>query len=153
MSGNKHPTGSAGPSMKTASGMPPIWLRFPAAAGVDPLYGIERRSLPAFELVPSDVPLSILESMALSKAVIGTTVACIPELLAEGRGFLVPPAREKLLAEQWVRGFDARPEQRVAGWPGLYVEEQRTWADMGRALERVLVANGHGLNVFKDRGD
>ena len=101
-----------------------------------------------FELVPSDVPLSILEAMALRKSVIGTTVACIPELLGDGRGFLVPPASADSLARQF---------ELLATTPGIteahghaaraYVETHRTWVGMGKTLECVLSGirgNGHG---------
>lgn len=100
-----------------------------------------------FELVPSDVPLSILEAMALSKGVIGTTVACIPELLEDGRGFLVPPAAPECLAEQL---------QMMAAQPAIcdargqvaraYVGAQRTWAHMGKRLEHVLAVSCGNAN-------
>lgn len=44
-----------------------------------------------FKVVPSDVPTSILESMAMGKAVISTNVDGIPELLEDGRGLIVEP--------------------------------------------------------------
>jgi phosphatidyl-myo-inositol dimannoside synthase len=46
-------------------------------------------SLP-FKIIISDVPLSILEAMALGKAVIATNIGCIPELI-NGRGLIVNP--------------------------------------------------------------
>jgi glycosyltransferase involved in cell wall biosynthesis len=52
-----------------------------------------------FDLVPSDVPLSVLEAMALGIPVITTQVACVPELLAEGAGLCVPPCSVSMLAE------------------------------------------------------
>jgi len=52
-----------------------------------------------FDLVPSDVPLSVLETMALGIPVITTQVACVPELLAEGAGLCVPPCNVSVLAE------------------------------------------------------
>lgn len=53
-----------------------------------------------FKIVPSDVPTSILESMALGKTVISTAVDGIPELLEDGRGFVVKPNNEEELAEK-----------------------------------------------------
>jgi glycosyltransferase involved in cell wall biosynthesis len=92
-----------------------------------------------FELVPSDVPLSILEAMALGKGVIGTEVACLPELLADGRGFLVPPASVSALTRQ-IQLLANQPEQAIErGRVGSrYVRDHRTWADMGHVLEQVL---------------
>lgn len=55
-----------------------------------------------FKIVPSDVPTSILESMALGKTVISTAVDGIPELLENGRGFVVKPNNEEDLAEKIV---------------------------------------------------
>jgi glycosyltransferase involved in cell wall biosynthesis len=92
-----------------------------------------------FELVPSDVPLSILESMALGKPVIGTQVACIPELLGDGRGFLVPPASADALARQITRLAGQREAAEARGRAGrAYVDAQRTWDDMGQRLGEVL---------------
>jgi glycosyltransferase involved in cell wall biosynthesis len=53
-----------------------------------------------FKLVPSDVPTSILESMAMGKIVISTNVDGIPELLEDGRGFAVEPNDENELANK-----------------------------------------------------
>lgn len=52
-----------------------------------------------FKIAPSDVPTSILESMALGKAVISTEVDGIPELLDDGRGFIVRPNKEEDIAK------------------------------------------------------
>ncbi|MCL7452975.1 MAG: glycosyltransferase family 4 protein [Anaerolineae bacterium] len=52
-----------------------------------------------FEVVPSDVPLSVLEAMAMGLPLITTDVACLPELVPDGAGLRIPPARPDLLAE------------------------------------------------------
>jgi hypothetical protein len=44
-----------------------------------------------FKIVPSDVPLAILEAMAAGKVVIGTRVDGIPEILRDGRGIVIEP--------------------------------------------------------------
>ena len=51
-----------------------------------------------FQLVPHDVPLRLLEAMALSLPVITTRVACLPELVPPGAGLCVPPADAPALA-------------------------------------------------------
>lgn len=51
-----------------------------------------------FKLVPSEAPLSVLESMALGKPVISTLTDGLPELLADGRGILVRPGCSEELA-------------------------------------------------------
>jgi len=52
-----------------------------------------------FRLVPSDVPLSVLEAMALGRPVIVTSTGCLPELVPRGTGLVVPPAQASALAE------------------------------------------------------
>lgn len=96
-------------------------------------------SLP-FELLPSDVPLSILEAMAVKQAVITTSVACIPELVENGRGFLTQPGSVKHLASQ-LREIVANPGAAQAHRQRAreYVENCRTWTNMGDILERVLL--------------
>jgi glycosyltransferase involved in cell wall biosynthesis len=51
-----------------------------------------------FKLVTSDVPITILEAMALGKPIVSTCLDGIPELL-EGRGIVVTPGRHKELAK------------------------------------------------------
>jgi len=45
-----------------------------------------------FILAPSDVPIAVLEAMAMGKPVVSTTVDGIPELLENGRGVVVENA-------------------------------------------------------------
>jgi glycosyltransferase involved in cell wall biosynthesis len=108
------------------------------------IHGSDAVCLP-FEMMPSDVPLSILEAMALERGVISTTVACIPELLGNDRGVLVPPASAPSLAGQLMRMMADRDGVRSQGQRArAYVETHRTWDKMGDSLERVLaVMNGH----------
>ena len=52
-----------------------------------------------FRLVSSDVPLSVLEAMALGKPVIVTKVGCLQELVPRGTGVTVLPGAPGALAE------------------------------------------------------
>jgi len=52
-----------------------------------------------FEIIPSDVPVSVLETLALGMPLIVTQVACLPELVPEGTGLRVPAADPLALAE------------------------------------------------------
>lgn len=56
-----------------------------------------------FELVPSDAPLSILETLALGKPIVTTKVGSLPELagsaLGQGTSYLAEPANPDSLAE------------------------------------------------------
>lgn len=102
------------------------------------LAGSDAICLP-FELVPSDVPLSILESMALGHAVVTTNVACIPELVGDQRGFLVPPGRPAALAEELTRLIDEPSERIRRGRRArAHVRAERSWDHMGNALDEVL---------------
>lgn len=96
-----------------------------------------------FELVPSDVPLSILEAMALSQPVIGTRIACIPEMLEDARGFLVPPGSARSLAHQ-IEAIVAAPGStaEIGRAARAYVVARGTWAEVGPALLRVMQAAG-----------
>lgn len=50
------------------------------------------------EIVPSDVPLSVLETMALGLPLVTTDVACLPELVPDGAGLVITPGKPALLA-------------------------------------------------------
>ena len=92
-----------------------------------------------FELVPSDVPLSILESMALGHAVLTTHVACIPELVGDERGFLAPPGQPAALADELTRLIVEPIERNRRGRQARsYVRAERSWDQMGNALNEVL---------------
>jgi glycosyltransferase involved in cell wall biosynthesis len=92
-----------------------------------------------FELLPSDVPLSILEAMALERGVITTEVASIPELVGTDRGFLVEPGMVRSLAEQLGEAI-ARPDrvQEHGMRARAHVRTHRTWEEMGKVLEQAL---------------
>ena len=52
-----------------------------------------------FKHVVSDVPVSILEGMCLGKPVLSTNLDGIPELLDDGRGFIIDPGDVRGLAQ------------------------------------------------------
>ena len=56
-----------------------------------------------FRLVPSDLPMSILEAMALGKPVVSTDVDGIPEFLEDGRGIVIPPSNLSALTGAMTR--------------------------------------------------
>lgn len=51
-----------------------------------------------FEIVPSDVPLSVLETVAIKVPLLTTRVACLPELVPEHAGLIVKPGKAEILA-------------------------------------------------------
>ena len=77
-----------------------------------------------FELVPSDAPLSPLETVALGKPLVTTDVACLPELLNHSPGYLIRPADPDALAESLLKAV--REDQGHA--PGCTVV--RSWEDV-----------------------
>jgi glycosyltransferase involved in cell wall biosynthesis len=92
-----------------------------------------------FELVPSDVPLSILEGMSLGQCVISTPLASIPELVTATRGFLVPPGAAGALASRIEMLVGTPDVARARGQAAReYVAANRTWNRMGEALDCVL---------------
>lgn len=65
--------------------------------------------LPSFA---EGLPVVIMESLALSRPVISTSVMGIPELVLQGKtGWLVPPANPELLAEAIEQCLDSTPEK------------------------------------------
>lgn len=51
-----------------------------------------------FQIVPSDVPLAVLENMALGKPVLGTRTDSLTEYLGDGCGYLARPGDARSLA-------------------------------------------------------
>lgn len=83
-----------------------------------------------FEIVPSDVPLSVLEAMALGKPVIATEVVCLPELVGRETGMCLPPKDVVRLAHA-LQTLAADPEKTKA--LGLQNEGQaRQWCSLAQ---------------------
>jgi glycosyltransferase involved in cell wall biosynthesis len=95
-------------------------------------------SLP-FEMIPSDVPLSLLESMALGKAVITTDIGCLPELIGEEHGFIARKGSPHSLASRLEEmlssnGLVSRRGRRARE----FVQTHRTWEHMGDMLAKAI---------------
>jgi len=97
-----------------------------------------------FKLVPSDVPLSILEAMALGRPVISTPVDGIAELLAGGRGLLVRTNDPDSLAEGLV---DLASHPEAAASMGAeardYVRGGSRWSEVARRVMEVIESSHH----------
>lgn len=65
---------------------------------IEYLYACDTVALP-FELVPSDVPMGILETMALGVPLITSNIACLPEMVPNGTGICVPPGDVSSIAD------------------------------------------------------
>lgn len=68
-----------------------------------------------FELVPSDAPLSLLESKALGKPIVTTNLACLPELAAGGTHYIAEPSDPVSLAQALLQAVADLPESRPDG--------------------------------------
>jgi len=86
-----------------------------------------------FELVSSDVPISVLEAMALSLPLITTDVACLPEMVPEGSGILVPPGNISRLAEALINLSTDKHLSQSLGTSGR--EQARSWVSISENHE------------------
>jgi len=83
-----------------------------------------------FKLVLSDVPLSILEAMALGKVVISTDVDGIPEIL-EDKGLIVEPNNPKELADAILLALDDNKLRKELGESAReYMMQWKRWNDV-----------------------
>ena len=107
-----------------------------------------------FEILPSDAPLSVTETMALGQAVITTNIACMPELVPEGCGWLAPPHAARPLAHG-IESFMRAPELAHACGQRAhnFVAANRTWDGMGASLvahlQQMQIGAHHGSNYHK----
>jgi glycosyltransferase involved in cell wall biosynthesis len=87
-----------------------------------------------FQLVPSDMPLAVLEAMSWGRAVLGTRVACLTELL-EGRGYLAAPGSPQSLAQEIARAA-LDPDER-SSLERSALETAQTFPDWPEVVRRV----------------
>ena len=84
-----------------------------------------------FEMLTTDAPLSILEAMALGKPIVTTRVACLPELVSYGDGYLAEPGDVNSLSEAILRAAEKKlmhPNQILTKSEKGYI---RSWQSMG----------------------
>ena len=95
-----------------------------------------------FELVPSDAPLSLLETQALGKPIVTTDVACLAELVSGGDSYLAQPADPYSLAQALQKASEDRGA-RSAG-SGMISERSaiqsgiRSWQQMGKEWSQLI---------------
>lgn len=109
------------PHVKMVSGLfkPEVLVSWVAAADIIVL---------PFEILPSDAPLSILEAMALGKPVITTRIACLPELVTHGKGYLAEPGDPRSLAESIVLAVSNHLNDKHLDPPNKF---SRNWQTVG----------------------
>jgi len=88
-----------------------------------------------FKIVPSDIPTSILESMAMGKTVISTNVDGIPELLDNGRGIVIEPNDDEELASKIISCMNDPDSLRAAEKRSLdFIMEYPLWSDIADSV-------------------
>jgi phosphatidylinositol alpha-1,6-mannosyltransferase len=95
-----------------------------------------------FKIVISDVPLSLLESMAIKKPVITTIVASIPEIVREG-GLCVRPNNPAELSDAIIDILRNDMLAERLGYQGYGLMTQYPgWDDISKQFESMLKGNG-----------
>ena len=94
-----------------------------------------------FVIVPSDVPIAVLEAMARGRPVIGSQIDGIPELIA-GRGKVVDPLNTKLFARAICSLIKNKSERDWLGENARnYMEHYPDWGVIGKqAMEEAGLA-------------
>ncbi len=93
-----------------------------------------------FALVPSDVPLAVLEAMATGRPVVSTCVDGIPDLLGEGRGYLVRPGDAGELARALARAARDPSDARRRGEAAASWAQDKTWDAMRARFAATVLA-------------
>jgi glycosyltransferase involved in cell wall biosynthesis len=96
-----------------------------------------------FAVVPSDVPLSVLEAMALGLPVVTTDIACLPELVPDDAGLRVPPTDIGALAAA-ISVLAVDLEERLRLVEAAH-ERARFWqasCQRGRIWDRLMTGEG-----------
>ncbi len=101
--------------------------------------------LPSF--AHEGIPQIILQAQAMARAVIGTQVGGIPEVIEDGvNGLLIPPRNPEILAQKIERLLeDPAGRRRLGQSARLGIEKNHTLATMGESLlklyERLAMEN------------
>jgi len=91
-----------------------------------------------FKIVISDVPVSILEAMALKKPIISTSVASIPEIL-NGNGLIVNPNDSENLANEIIKLLNNKElMNHLINNSSEYIEKYPDWDFVGNKLSKII---------------
>lgn len=94
-----------------------------------------------FQIVPSDVPVAVLENMALGRPVLATDVDGIPEYLSSGRGYIARPGNPRALADEIEKAAaDPAEHQRVARRALAYARSIPNWRQVAVRAARLIGA-------------
>jgi glycosyltransferase involved in cell wall biosynthesis len=90
-----------------------------------------------FILVPSDIPVAVLESLARGRPVVVSPVDGLSEL-AEGRGAIVDPLdRKKFSEELYDLSQDRERIERYADSARTFIVSYPRWHDVGRIMDEI----------------
>ncbi|MCI0496870.1 MAG: glycosyltransferase family 4 protein [Thermoplasmata archaeon] len=84
-------------------------------------------------------PLKLLDYMAARRPIVSTDIDNVRDMLADGRGILVPPGDPGALAEAVVRLLGDPEERRRMGGLGRTFAEARSYENAGEAYERAIL--------------
>jgi glycosyltransferase involved in cell wall biosynthesis len=85
-----------------------------------------------FALVPSDAPLSVIESVALGLPLVTTRIACLPELASPVPHFFARPGDSASLARALLGAAEHVRVARRSGGARPLLLPARTWRQVGR---------------------
>ena len=89
-----------------------------------------------FELVPSDAPLSILESVTLGKPIVTTNVACLPEIASPGQHYLAEPADRVSLSQAILQSAQKINPQKPLRCEHPY----RSWGEVAEEWKHLILS-------------
>lgn len=92
-----------------------------------------------FVLVPSDIPIAVLESLARNKPVIVSPVDGLPEL-AKGRGGITDPLNTRSFSEELHRiSQDKAQLEQYANAAHAFIENYPRWSDVGQIMDKICI--------------
>ena len=91
-----------------------------------------------FILVPSDIPIAVLEAMARGKPVVVSSVDGLPEM-ARGRGVIVDPLNKSEFSEQlYLLSIDDERRKILGQSAQTYMDTYPCWEDVGNTVEQIM---------------
>ncbi len=90
-----------------------------------------------FILVPSDIPVAVLEALARGRPVVVSPVDGLSEL-AQDRGVIVDPLDQKKFSEElYMLSKDRHRIENYANAAGAFIENYPRWHDVGRIMDGI----------------
>ncbi len=90
-----------------------------------------------FVLVPSDIPIAVLESLARGKPVVVSPVDGLPEL-AKNRGIIVDPLKTQLFANELYKlSINQQQIQTYTKSARVFMESYPRWKDVGLIMDTI----------------